>query len=208
MGLLRKILPRSVRSFLIGVKNGFERYLIPSSKWGYLDSSAKLDMPIQISGYKNVFIYENSHIGPHSTILAVNAKFILKKFSGSAGGLCVITGNHARLTGKYYRTIKNSDKSEKLDRDVIVNEDVWMGMNVTLLAGVEIGRGSTIAAGAVVTKSAPPYSIIAGVPAKVLKFYWTIDEIIEHEKSLYLEEDRYTRTQLEEIIGKNSHARN
>ena len=81
-------------------------------------------------------------------------------------------------------------------------------MNVTLLAGVEIGRGSTIAAGAVVTKSAPPYSIIAGVPAKVLKFYWTIDEIIEHEKSLYLEEDRYTRTQLEEIIGKNSHARN
>lgn len=201
MGLLRNILPRSIRSFLTGVKNGFERYLISSSKWGYLDRSAVLDMPVRVSGYKNVFLYENSHIGPHSTILATNAKFILKKFSESAGGLCIVTGNHARLKGKYYRTIKNSEKPENLDKDVIVNEDVWIGMNVTLLSGVEIGRGSTIAAGAVVSRSVPPYCIAGGVPAKVLKFYWTVDEIIEHEKILYPEKDRYTRAQLEEIIG-------
>ena len=202
MVLLRKLLPRSVRSFLVGVKNGVNRYFIRSSKWGYLDQSAKLDMPIQVSGYKNVFIYKNSHIGPHSIILATNARFILKEFSGSAGHLCVVTGNHARIIGRFYRTIKNYEKSKELDKDVIVNEDVWMGMNVTLLSGVEIGRGATVAAGAVVTKSMPPYSIIGGIPAKVLKFYWTVDEIIEHEKLLYKEEDRYTRAQLEEFMNK------
>lgn len=47
-----------------------------------------------------------------------------------------------------------------------------------------IGRGSVVAAGAVVTKSCPPYSIIGGVPAKVLKMRYTQDEIIEHEKTL------------------------
>ena len=202
MRLFKILLPRPLRSFLLGISNGFNRYFIRSSKWGYLDKSAKLDMPIQVSGYKNVFIYKSSHIGPHSIILATNARFILKEFSGSAGHLCVVTGNHARIIGRFYRTIKNSEKSSDLDKDVIVNEDVWMGMNVTLLSGVEIGRGATVAAGAVVTKSMPPYSIIGGIPAKVLKFYWTVDEIIEHEKLLYKEEERYTRAQLEEFMNK------
>lgn len=157
-------------------------------------------MPIRVAGYKNCYFYENSHIGPHSIILATNAKFIVKKYSESAGHLIVVTGNHARLNGRFYRTIKNSEKPPHLDKDVIVNEDVWMGLNVTLLSGVEIGRGVTIAAGAVVTKSMPPYCIVGGIPAKVLKFYWTIDEIIEHERSLYVENERFTRTYLEKIM--------
>ena len=58
------------------------------------------------------------------------------------------------------------------------------------------GRGSCIAAGAVVTKSCPPYSIIGGTPAKVLKFRFTIDEILKHEKKLYPEEKRFTKEEL------------
>ena len=76
---------------------------------------------------------------------------------------------------------------------------VWIGMNVVILKGITIGRGSTISAGAIVTKSIPPYCIAGGVPAKVIKMYWTVDQIIEHEKALYPESERYTRKQLEEI---------
>ena len=72
-------------------------------------------------------------------------------------------------------------------------------MNVVILKGITIGRGSTISAGAIVTKSIPPYCIAGGVPAKVIKMYWTVDQIIEHEKALYPESERYTRKQLEEI---------
>ena len=54
---------------------------------------------------------------------------------------------------------------------IIIEDDVWCGANVTILKGARIGRGSIIAAGAVVTKSFPPYSIIGGVPAKLIKSY-------------------------------------
>lgn len=49
---------------------------------------------------------------------------------------------------------------------VKIEDDVWLGARVTILPGVTIGRGSIIAAGAVVTKDVPPYAIMGGVPAK------------------------------------------
>ncbi|CAG8961482.1 hypothetical protein HYFRA_00013934 [Hymenoscyphus fraxineus] len=54
-------------------------------------------------------------------------------------------------------------------KEVTIGNDCWIGGNVVILAGVSIGEGCTIAAGAVVTKSVPPYSVAAGVPARVIK---------------------------------------
>ena len=50
-----------------------------------------------------------------------------------------------------------------------IAKDVWIGANATILPGVNIGEGSIVAAGAVVTKDVPPFSIVAGVPAKIIK---------------------------------------
>ena len=49
-------------------------------------------------------------------------------------------------------------------------------------------------------KSTPPYAVIGGVPAKFIKFKWTIDEILEHEATLYPEEERFSREELEKIF--------
>lgn len=54
--------------------------------------------------------------------------------------------------------------------NIILEDDVWIGANVTILSGVTIGKGAIIAAGSVVTKNIPPYAIVGGVPANVLKF--------------------------------------
>ncbi len=57
----------------------------------------------------------------------------------------------------------------RADNGVHIGEDVWLGGNVTVLGGVCLGRGSVAGAGAVVTKSAPDYSVLLGVPAKVVQ---------------------------------------
>ena len=61
---------------------------------------------------------------------------------------------------------------------------MWCGANVVILKGVTIGRSSIIAAGYVVTKSVPPYSIVAGVPAKVIRRKWNEEDIEKHEQFL------------------------
>ena len=65
---------------------------------------------------------------------------------------------------------------------IVIEDGVWCGANVTILKGVTIGKDSIVAAGAVVTKSFPPYSIIGGVPAKLLKKRFTEEQIQEHER--------------------------
>ncbi len=134
-------------------------------------------------------------------ISATNARFICKGHCALAEGLTVHTGNHVRIVGLFVNDIKENNKPVGYDKDVIVEEDVWIGCNVTLLAGVTIGRGSTVAAGAVVTKSMPPYCICGGVPAKFIKFYWSIDQILEHEQKLYPQDQRLSRQQLEQIFS-------
>ncbi len=60
---------------------------------------------------------------------------------------------------------------------VVIGNDVWIGHGATIIAGVKIGDGAIIAAGAVVTKDVAPYAIVGGVPAKVIKYRFSPDEI-------------------------------
>lgn len=61
--------------------------------------------------------------------------------------------------------------------DIVVEDDVWIGFRCNILSGVRIGQGAIIAAGSVVTKDVPPYSIVGGVPARVIKYRFSSDVI-------------------------------
>lgn len=174
-------------------------FIYSRRKFGFLSKETSFTPPCHIINPGNIFIYSKGSI-INATISALNAKFIVKKGCTIATGLNVQTGNHARVVGKYVGDISENDKPNGYDHDVVVEEDVWIGSNVTLLSGVTIGRGTTIAAGAVVSKSMPPYCICGGVPAKVIKFYWTIEQILEHEKMLYSDDQRLSRDYLENIL--------
>ena len=52
---------------------------------------------------------------------------------------------------------------------IIIEDNVWIGINATILSGIRIGQGAVVCAGAVVTKDVPPFCIIAGIPAKIIK---------------------------------------
>lgn len=184
------------------LKKIFKVGMYNPKNFGYYGKQIGISTDTLITKPGNVYLYGNNGL-KRAVILSNSAKFIMKKNSGASYGLHVSTGNHERIIGTPYRLIKQHMK-KNTGKDVIVEEDVWMGFDVTLLSGVTVRRGSTIAAGAVVSKSTPPYSISGGVPAKFIKFYWTIDQILEHEKALYPESERYTREQLEEIFAKYS----
>lgn len=68
------------------------------------------------------------------------------------------------------------DKTIK-SKPVVIEDDVWVGFNAIILGGVKIGKGAVIGAGSVVTKDVPPYSIVAGNPAKVIKYRFSSEEI-------------------------------
>lgn len=98
----------------------------------------------------------------------------------------IITGDHRTdVIGKFIKDIRDKDKLPNNDMPVVIEDDVWVGANVTILKGVTIGHGSVIAAGAVVTKSFPPYSIIGGIPAKLIKMRFTKEQAEENDNILY-----------------------
>lgn len=81
-------------------------------------------------------------------------------------------------------TITEAEKPSGYDKDVEIKEDVWIGMNVTLLSVVTICIGAILSAGSVVSKDIPPCCIAGDVSAKPIKFKWSIDHIILHESKL------------------------
>lgn len=169
-------------------------------KWKYrgyvtLAPTAHIEPRVVVYCKKNLVMEDLTSINSDSIILNTRARFVMKKWSGAAVGLIVVTGNHMSVPGMNKRQVTDSvkdllDVDHKYDRDVIVEEDVWIGARVTLLCGVHIGRGAIVAAGAVVNKDVPPYSVVGGVPAKVISYRFSLDEIKKHEETLYEETDR------------------
>ena len=103
--------------------------------------------------------------------------------------------------GKLTEEIADAVAAAQAGDEIVLLANATVEGTLAILAGVTIGRGCTVGACSLVNKSTPPYCVIAGVPAKPIKFKWTIDEILEHEKALYPENERYTREELEKIFA-------
>lgn len=109
----------------------------------------------------DVTIGNYTRIGIHCTVI---------------GPVCI--GNNVNLAQGITVTALNhnfEDTSMRIDeqgistKPVIISDDVWIGANAVILPGVTIGRHSVVAAGAVVTKDVPDNSLVAGIPAKVIR---------------------------------------
>lgn len=103
----------------------------------------------------------------------------------SIGAMCYVgcsgwidIGNHVMIgpsvnliaeNHNHDRVAASMKEQGVIRKGIVIEDDCWIGTQSTILDGVRIGRGSIVAAGAVVTKDVPPYSVVGGVPAKVIK---------------------------------------
>lgn len=139
--------------------------------------------------HKSISIGDNVYIGKGAKFSARHSNIIINSNVMFGPNVLIRGGNHnTEVIGKFMFDVKEKRKED--DEDVIIQNDVWVGANATILKGVNIGRGSIVAAGAVVTKSFPPYSVIGGVPAKILKRRFTYEQVKIHENQLYSDKEK------------------
>lgn len=123
--------------------------------------------PYSMFSYETIEVGDNVYIGPRANFGGIN---------GIKIGNNVMFGPDVSILGGDHNTTQVGLlmyevhwKQPENDLLVIIEDDVWVGSKAIITKGVTIHTGSIIAAGAIVTKNVPPYSVVAGVPAKVIK---------------------------------------
>ncbi len=166
-----------------------------------LNDNVQVIDDVRICG--NVIIDSFSSVfGPNTQLYSKINSIKIGKFCSIARGVTFQEYNHRisnistyMINSKFLKKDIHSDIESK--GDINICNDVWIGAHSVILSGVKIGNGSVISANSVVTKDIPPYAIVGGCPAKIIKFrfnkstiellerlqWWdkSVDWIFEHE---------------------------
>ncbi len=117
------------------------------------------------------------------------------RYCSFAGNVVILNGNHPlghkSLHPFFYNPIFGYVKELKIERtSLCIGNDVWIGENAVILPSVtEIGNGAVVGAGSVVTKNVPPFAVVAGNPARLLKYRFSPKVMEEISQSAWWEKD-------------------
>jgi len=164
----------------------------------------------QYSRLKEYSELHNSTLGEYSYIsqYSIVNKSEIGKFCSIAHGCYIGLWEHnTQVTthsfylyehsGNFVKGYKNYDKDNIV---TTLGSDVWVGANAVILKGINVGDGAIIGASAVVTKDVPPYAIVVGNPAKIIKYRYNRDDIIWLLKIKWWD---FSRAKIKEIIEQN-----
>jgi len=181
---------KQIASIIIhSLKNLYYKYTFKNLIIGYrvILSKDKFGENVFIGNYTQIYNSEFgicSYVGEYSFI----NNCTIGNFCSIGPNVRIGPGNHPTekfvSTSPYfyspidYKNFSFSDKHYFIEsKNIFIGSDVWIGCNVTIIDGVSIGDGAIIASGAVVTKDVTSYSIVGGIPAKLIKYRFSDDDI-------------------------------
>lgn len=144
--------------------------------------------PYGLYTFDTIHVGHDVNLGYRPILLASRSKIVIGNHVIFGPEVTIRGGNHRiDVLGKFMSEVTDNEKLPENDLGVVIEDDVWIGTRVIVLGGVKIGRGAVVGAGAVVTKSIPPYAVAVGIPARVIRYRFSKENIIVHEKILYPE---------------------
>lgn len=157
-----------------------------------IDDKSKISRKAKVYGWVQVShstMGDYSYVGRHSRIIHAD----IGKFCSIAGDVRIGMGTHTldkTSTSPIFTEAHNSTKHQWTETSLVepykrvtIGNDVWIGTETIIMGGVTIGNGAVVGAGALVTKDVPPYAIVGGVPARLIRFRFSEDVIKKLETS-------------------------
>lgn len=194
--IIKKLFPESFRArygsaYIMFVKNTKKKYYSTYGKHSELFGPLVLDPNF-------VELDNHTRMLPFNRVISSGGRVIVKKFTGIGTGCTFVPGSHVPTVGlpQFLSRFHINDIATEL----VIGEDVWVGTNCTFLCKAHVQRGAVIGACSLVTNEIPPYAVAAGSPAKVIATRFTLEQVIEHEKSLYPEEERLSVEYLKDLF--------
>lgn len=199
--MCEKIVSHRRRRCVGGVKLFIKRFLqlYYKSKLGFCGQDNDIHYPCHLGNPSHIYLQDYTLIQPDCRFIIHTGKVYIGKWSSLSCNCIVVTGNHVPTVGINQRILGRGHINDN-EKDVYIDEDCWVGVRVTILAGTHLRRGSIVGANSLLNRDYPPYAVLVGSPARVIASKFTIDQIIEHESLLYPKEDRYSRAELESVF--------
>lgn len=184
------------------IKRAISVFLPNKKNIGGAGCNSFIEFPVYISWPKSVFMEPDTRLrGGSKILISEKSKLVIKRYSVVGMNCMIVPNKHVSTVGIPQILLGASGINDQIN-DIIIEEDVWIGSNVTIMGDVTVGRGCLVGACSLVTKPLPPYAVAVGSPAKIIAVKFSIDQILEHEKVLYPEKDRLCRDYLEDIFAK------
>jgi acetyltransferase-like isoleucine patch superfamily enzyme len=134
--------------------------------------------------YRHIFLGDDVAISRGATFSATESTIEIGSKVMFGPNVTIMTGDHnTSVIGSYMIDIK--EKRSQDDLPVFIEDDTWIGTGAIILKGVRVGRGSIVAAGALVNRDVEPYTIVGGVPARKIGTRWSLADALRHEAALY-----------------------
>lgn len=158
---------------------------VKKSAFARCGKDVRIGRGFEMQGAENIYMGNDISINENALFMCTRAKVIIKDHVMFGPHVTVITGSHRTdIIGRLMTSVGNDEKLPENDQDIVFEGDNWIGTGATILKGVTIGKGAIVAAGAIVTSDVPEYSVVGGIPARVIKMRFSEEDLKKHKEIL------------------------